>query len=310
MIPAWLKMDNLKSLIVKAGQSVKWDVEIGGEPTPEVKWIKSDEVLTPNESVQIEMKRHGHTLLYILSAKRSDGGKYTLSVRNSTGEQSGTAELTVLDKPNPPEGPLKISEVFENKCKLNWKPPEDDGGEPIAYYEIEKFDEEVGKWIRCTKVKDTEAYIDDLQKGHTYQFRVKAVNHEGASDPLSTKDSILAKNPYGIHVSFSDEPGKPTTPEAIDWDINRVNLAWKPPDDDGGDPISGYVVEKRKKHAKDWVECARTNGAGCEANILGLKEGEEYQFRVRAINKAGMGKPSDPSRKVIAKPRNCKSSRI
>ncbi|KAK6110371.1 Fibronectin type III domain family protein [Brugia pahangi] len=298
-VPAWLKMDNLKSLIVKAGQSVKWDVEIGGEPTPEVKWIKSDEVLTSNESVQIEMKRHGHTLLYILSAKRSDGGKYTLSVKNSTGEQSGTAELTVLDKPNPPEGPLKISEVFENKCKLSWKPPEDDGGEPIAYYEIEKFDEEVGKWIRCTKVKDTEAHIDDLQKGHTYQFRVKAVNHEGASDPLSTKDSILAKNPY-------DEPGKPTTPEAIDWDINRVNLAWKPPDDDGGDPISGYVVEKRKKHAKDWVECARTNGAGCEANILGLKEGEEYQFRVRAINKAGMGKPSDPSRKVIAKPRNLK----
>uniref|UniRef100_A0A1I7VVS1 non-specific serine/threonine protein kinase n=1 Tax=Loa loa TaxID=7209 RepID=A0A1I7VVS1_LOALO len=298
-VPAWLKMGNLKNLTVKAGQSVKWDVEIGGEPAPEVKWLKNDELLTTNESFEIEMKRHGHTLLYISSAKRSDGGKYVLNVKNSTGEQSGAAELIVLDRPNPPEGPLKISDVFENKCKLTWKPPEDDGGEPIAYYEVEKFDEEVGKWTQCAKVKDTVAHIDDLQKGHTYQFRVKAVNHEGASDPLSTDHSILAKNPY-------DEPGKPTTPEVTDWDIDRVNLTWKPPDNDGGDPISSYVVEKRKKHAKDWVECAKTNGPECEASILGLKEGEEYQFRIRAVNRAGIGEPSDPSRKVIAKPRNLK----
>lgn len=54
------------------------------------------------------MKRHGHTLLYIPSAKRSDGGKYTLHVKNSTGEQSGAAELTVLDRPNPPQGPLEV----------------------------------------------------------------------------------------------------------------------------------------------------------------------------------------------------------
>lgn len=79
---------------------------------------------------------------------------------------------------------------------------------------------------------------------------------------------------------------------------------------DGGDPISGYVIEKRKKHAKDWVECARTNDLKCEASILGLKEGEEYQFRIRAVNKAGTGESSDPSRKIIAKPRNCKSSKI
>lgn len=52
-VPAWLKMDNLKNLTVKAGQSVKWDVEVGGEPAPEVKWLRNDEILTPNESLQV-----------------------------------------------------------------------------------------------------------------------------------------------------------------------------------------------------------------------------------------------------------------
>lgn len=39
------------------------------------------------------------------------------------------------DKPTKPKGPLVASNVFEDNCDLNWEPPEDDGGEPIEYYE-------------------------------------------------------------------------------------------------------------------------------------------------------------------------------
>uniref|UniRef100_A0A0N5D1Z0 non-specific serine/threonine protein kinase n=1 Tax=Thelazia callipaeda TaxID=103827 RepID=A0A0N5D1Z0_THECL len=293
-VPAWLKLDDLKSFTVKAGQSVKWNIEFGGEPAPEVIWFKNNEVLLASESIQVETKKQAHTLVHIPSAKRSDVGKYSLKVKNSTGEQIGTADLVVLDRPSPPLGPLEVSDVFEDNCNLLWTPPEDDGGEPIEYYEVEKFDTEIGKWIPCAKVKDTRAHIEDLQKGHSYQFRVKAVNREGASDPLATKYATLAKNPY-------DEPGKPSAPEVTDWDIDRVNLAWDPPANDGGSPITGYIVEKRDKHSKDWSECFKTHGPECEAKILGLKEGEEYRFRIRAINKAGSGEASDPSRRVIAK---------
>lgn len=92
---------------------------------------------------------------------------------------------------------FKVSDVYEDNCNLAWKPPEDDGGEPIEYYEVEKLDTDTGRWIPCAKVKDTKAHIDGLKKGQSYQFRVKAVNREGTSDPLNTENATLAKNPYG-----------------------------------------------------------------------------------------------------------------
>lgn len=42
--------------------------------------------------------------------------------------------------------------------------------------------------------------VDGLQKGKTYKFRVKAVNGEGASEPLENEDGVVAKNPYGTPI--------------------------------------------------------------------------------------------------------------
>lgn len=38
-----------------------------------------------------------------------------------------------------------MSDVHKEGCTLKWKPPEDDGGSPIDFYAIEKFDHEAGK---------------------------------------------------------------------------------------------------------------------------------------------------------------------
>lgn len=40
--------------------------------------------------------------------------------------------------------------------------------------------------------------------------------------------------------------------------------------------------------------------------VDGLKPGQTYQFRVKALNKAGESTPSDPSKAMVAKARNCK----
>lgn len=55
--------------------------------------------------------------------------------------------ILLADKPSPPNGPLKVSDVYAEGCKLSWKPPDDDGGQPVEKYVVEKMDEATGMLI-------------------------------------------------------------------------------------------------------------------------------------------------------------------
>jgi hypothetical protein len=99
-------------------------------------------------------------------------------------------------KPGKPEGPLEVSDVHRDGCKLKWKKPKDDGGEPIDAYVVEKYDPDTGIWLPVGRTKDPELEVQGLIPGHEYQFRVKAVNKEGESEPLETLSSIVAKDPF------------------------------------------------------------------------------------------------------------------
>ena len=48
------------------------------------------------------------------------------------------------DIPGVPNGPLKVSEVHSEGCKLSWLPPDDGCGCPIGNYIVEKLDEATG----------------------------------------------------------------------------------------------------------------------------------------------------------------------
>lgn len=92
----------------------------------------------------------------------------------------------------------------------------------------------------------------------------------------------------------------------VDWDKDWVDLKWNPPVKDGGSPITGYILEKREKGSTRWIKAAETKGPECKAKAEDLDEGTEYEFRVIAVNDAGLGEPSQPSKSVIPRPRKCK----
>lgn len=96
-----------------------------------------------------------------------------------------------------PNGPLEVSDVTKEGCTLKWKKPDDDGGSPIEYYEIEKMDTETGMWVPAGRSTEPKFDVKNLVPGKNYKFRVRAVNKEGDSDELQTEKSTLAKNPFG-----------------------------------------------------------------------------------------------------------------
>lgn len=103
-----------------------------------------------------------------------------------------------VDRPSPPEGPLDVSNIRKDGCRLTWKIPVDDGGAPILHYIIEKMDISRGTWSDAGMT--TSLYHDIIRLIHKreYLFRVKAVNSIGESDVLETDKSIIARNEFGM----------------------------------------------------------------------------------------------------------------
>lgn len=100
---------------------------------------------------------------------------------------------------------------------------------------------------------------------------------------------------------FADEPSKPKNVEVVDWDKDHADLKWEKPDNDGGAPITSYIVEFKDKFGTNWNKGIEVPGDQLSATVPDLKENSQYEFRVRAVNKAGPGEPSDVTKPIIAK---------
>lgn len=83
-------------------------------------------------------------------------------------------------------------------------------------------------------------------------------------------------------------------------------MSWKAPANDGRAPILGYMVEKREATELTWAKVNRRPVIDRTIKASQLTEGSEYEFRVIAINKAGLGKPSDASSAALAVDPVCK----
>ncbi len=90
--------------------------------------------------------------------------------------------------------------MTKNGAKLQWDKPKDEGGTPVTAYVVEKMDMQTGRWVPVGRTQKPEMDVKGLQEGHEYNFRVKAVNDEGESEPLETDSTIIAKNPFGKDI--------------------------------------------------------------------------------------------------------------
>ena len=111
-------------------------------------------------------------MIDIAFSKRVDAGVYTLEVTNELDSAMARANVTVLDRPAPPESPLKLSGVTASSCKLNWGASPDDGGSPITHYLVEKMDLSRGSWAEAEITTDLKCEIKTLVHKKEYLMSV------------------------------------------------------------------------------------------------------------------------------------------
>lgn len=96
------------------------------------------------------------------------------------------------DKPGKPE----IFDYDNMSVSLRWAKPEKDGGRPIIHYTIEMKDKFSPDWVEVTKTSDAnpEVKVEGLKEKMVYQFRVRAHNKAGPSQPSEPTDNHICKH--------------------------------------------------------------------------------------------------------------------
>uniref|UniRef100_A0A8C5DU22 Titin n=1 Tax=Gouania willdenowi TaxID=441366 RepID=A0A8C5DU22_GOUWI len=275
-----------KIVTINAGTTLRLFIPIRGRPTPAIKWVKDEAPL--KETAQLETTS-SYTSLVIDKMSRNDSGKYTITAENSSGTMSAGVVVRVLDTPSAPTN-LKIKEITNQSVTFEWQPPLLDGGSKIKNYIIEK--RESTRKTYAAVVTNCHALswkIEPLQEGCSYYFRVLAENAHGVGLPTATVDPL----------KVSEVPQTPKSLMVTDQTKTSISLAWEKPEYDGGSRVLQYLLEVQLKGQEKWnnVNTFKT----MEATVSNLNPGEEYLFRVTAINDKGKSEPKVLAGPVMAK---------
>nr|XP_020655796.1 myomesin-3 isoform X1 [Pogona vitticeps]XP_020655799.1 myomesin-3 isoform X3 [Pogona vitticeps] len=286
----------------------------------DIRWFRDGELLKDSDRQQIKCEDREASLA-VSSAYKEDEGFYSVRLPTQDGYNQQTAYVFVRDAAaetaGAPGSPLCVQchDVNKNSLILSWITPSDDGGSPVVGYYIERCEAGTEAWAPCHDqlVKTCRSPVVGLIVGKTYQFRVKAVNRVGVSnpskashpvtmiDPDEAKRSIIIPYDDGVRsITVSKDelepkikmPLPPTNVHASEVREDYVVLSWDEPDPRGKEPLS-YFVEKSLVGSDSWQMVSLDIPVNSTTlPVFDLVKGKSYLFRVRSVNKYGVSDPS------------------
>ena len=197
---------------------------------------------------------------------------------NGHGAFSGRACATTEDVPGAPRN-LSATANGTSTINLSWSPPSHDGGSAVTGYDVEYSDNAGVSWHALGTVQSGTITHPDtgLQPASRRCYRVKAANVHGEG-PLSGEACATTEGAPSAPRNLNARPDSETS----------IELTWNVPSDDGGEAVTGYVVERYSTDAEEWVNRASDHTSERYVDTE-LDTGVNYCYRVAATNSNGTG---------------------
>ncbi|XP_063783889.1 myosin-binding protein C, slow-type isoform X3 [Pseudophryne corroboree] len=276
----------LTDMTVNLGKEISLKCEIS-EYVPG-RWYRNGQLLHGGDHIKIFHKGRNHRLI-IDHALVEDEGDYAfvpdLYLINIP------CNIHVIDPPrihfdtlNYPDNTVVV--VAGTKLRLE-VPVTGEPAPKIIWSRGDKWITELSGRIRAESYPDHGLLvIDSAEKEDTGTYRIMVKNEAGEA---------VAH----IKIKVVDIPDAPLAPDVTEVGEDWCIMKWDPPLYDGGCPILGYFIERKKKQSSRWM---RLNFDLCKETTFEPKkmiEGVAYEVRVFAVNSIGISKPSMPSKPFV-----------
>nr|XP_037852559.1 myosin-binding protein C, slow-type isoform X2 [Chlorocebus sabaeus] len=303
-----LDADNTVTVI--AGNKLRLEIPISGEPPPKAIWSRADKAIMEGSGrIRAESYPDSSTLV-IDVAERDDSGVYHINLKNEAGEAHASIKIKVVDLPDPPVAPT-VTEVGDDWCIMKWEPPAYDGGSPILGYFIERKKKQSSRWMRLNfdLCKETTFEPKKMIEGVAYEVRIFAVNAIGISKPS------MPSRPF-VPLAVTSPPTLLAVDSVTD---TTVTMKWRPPDQIGAAGLDGYVLEycfegctsaKQSDEngeaaydlpADNWLPANKDLIDKTKFTITDLPTDSKIFVRVKAVNAAGASEPKYYSQPILVK---------
>ena len=198
------------------------------------------------------------------------------------GTWSNVATTGTLSFQGAPTG--LVATAGNQQVSLSWNAV--NGGLPITDYVIEyRTTDGPGEWqvVEDGTSTVTTATVTGLTNSTSYDFRVSAVRNAGPGDASNIATATPQPDPPAAPSALAGTPGN-----------QQVSLSWDAPLNEGGSPVSDYLIQYRTTPSGPWTVFEDATSTATSVVVTGLTNGTAYDFRVAAVNSAGTGDYSTP----------------
>uniref|UniRef100_A0A673BYI7 Neuronal cell adhesion molecule a n=1 Tax=Sphaeramia orbicularis TaxID=375764 RepID=A0A673BYI7_9TELE len=265
--------------VVQRGMSAVFECKVKHDPTliPTMTWLKDNGELPDDERFEVDTDS-----LIIKDITDEDEGTYTCIMNTTLDQDSASAMLTVVEKPDPPTD-LELTDQTERSVQLTWIPG-DEHNSPTQTFLIQYEDllHQPGVWVNLTEVAGTSTTAQlNLSPYVYYSFRVLALNQVGYSDP-SQPSRQYRTNPAAPDENPSDVQGEGIEP-------GNLVISWTPLTGfQSNGPGLEYRVQWRQKDVdEDWS--SKTVANVSQFVVSGTPTYVLYEIKVQALNDYGNG---------------------